>query len=466
MRVRDVGSVRLSHRMRLGQVARDQDDDVVEGIILLRKGYDTLGTCAQIRERIAALNASCLPSGVTIDPYYDRTQLIQATAVTRFFTTLLLEFCSCACSSRWDSVSLIARSSSRSRSSFHLRCWPRSVGMRLCGTTPNLISLGAVEFGIIVETAIFAAEAVILILKEKKQNNTETIVEALNSVLAPALLCALLLIVAFIPILRLQRVEGRIFKTLRITLISALVGGQLGALLFIPLFSFWVPIDHQKPSHLDGLFGKILNHCQRFGMHLKKMRRLPLYCGVGFTVVVVALVAGLGREFLPQLGEGALFIRATAPATISREAAVELGHSIRNRLKKIPEVTDVVTQIGRPDDGTDINGFDNIEFHVNLVNPNQWRSAKTINGLIDVAQSVLSDIQGVDFNFSQPIKDNVDEAISGVKGELVIKVFGRDPSSTNCSIMPMTSRRCCAKFPAPKMSLRNNCSASRNFVSR
>ena len=296
VRVRDVGSVRLSHRMRLGQVARDQNDDVVEGIILLRKGSDTLGTCAQSRERIAALNASGLPPGVTIDPYYDRTQLIHSSSHTVFHNIAFGILLVCllltlgfgfAYRALVVAVALI----------IPFALLTAFVGMRLCGTTPNLISLGAVDFGIIVETAIFAAEALILALKNKKQNTAEEIVDALNSVLAPALLCALLLIIAFIPILSLQRVEGRIFKPLGITLISALVGGQLGALLFIPLFSFWVPIDHQKPSHLDGLFVKILDQCQRFGMRLKNVRRLPLYCGVGFTVAVVALLAGLGREF-------------------------------------------------------------------------------------------------------------------------------------------------------------------------
>jgi cobalt-zinc-cadmium resistance protein CzcA len=143
-----------------------------------------------------------------------------------------------------------------------------------------------------------------------------------------------------------------------------------------------------------------------------------------FLVALTVLYSMIGREFLPALNEGALWIRLFAPTTISREAAVELGHQVRQALKQIPEVTDVVNQIGRPDDGTDINGFDVDEFLVQLSDPRYWRTAHTIDGLIKKCQVVLSPMKGVDFEYSQPIKDNVDEAISGVKGELVVKIYG------------------------------------------
>ncbi|MBV9079835.1 MAG: efflux RND transporter permease subunit, partial [Elusimicrobia bacterium] len=423
IRVRDIGSVRLSHRMRLGQVSRDEDDDVVEGIIDLRKGHDTLGTCRQIREKIAALNDGGLPGNVKIVPYYDRTDLIQNSSHTVYhniFFGVLLVCVLLTLGFGFAYRSLIAAVAVI----IPFALLVAFVGLRLLGIAPNLISLGAVDFGIIVETAIFAAESVIFALRKKARVDAETVSEALDEVLAPALLCAVLLIIAFIPILSLQRVEGRIFKPLGITLVSALIGGQLGAIVFIPLFSFWAPAGGVPESHLDHVFERILEKCSSVAGGLARRPALPWISGAAFAVVLVGLLAGLGREFLPQLNEGALFVRATAPPTISRDAASDLAHEIRGRLHKIPEVTDVVTQIGRPDDGTDINGFDNIEFHVNLVHPKAWKTAKTIDGFIEKAKGLLDDIPGVEFNFSQPIKDNVDEAISGVKGELVVKIFG------------------------------------------
>jgi len=423
IRIRDIGSVELSHRLRLGQVGRNDEDDVVEGIILLRQGSDTLETIHQVKEKIDALNHGILPASVEIVPLYDRTQLIHRASHTVFHNIIF-------------GIVLVALLLILG---LGFRYWPLTVGvaviipfallmaflgMKLLGYTPNLISLGAVDFGIIVETAIFSAEAVILGLVEKGRRDVGVVSEALSEVLAPALLCALLLMIAFIPILSLQRVEGRIFKPLGITLVSALIGGQIGALLFIPIFAFLTPAGEHKASTLDRFFNFTLAVCEKIARTLSKIPKPGWVFAAVFFLLLGVLNHGLGREFLPQLNEGSLYIRASAPRTVSRETAVQLAATIRDRLKKIPEVLDVVSQIGRPDDGTDINGFDNVEFLVVLDEPDHWKSASTIDGLSREAQDLLKDIDGVDFNFSQPIKDNVDEAISGVKGELVVKLFG------------------------------------------
>ena len=423
VRVRDIGTVQVSHRPRLGLVSRNQEDDVVEGIILLRHGSDSLETCKQIREKIEKLNTTVLPQNTQIKPYYDRTNLIVRSSHTVFhniifgilLVILILWF------------------------RFGRPYWPMTVavaviipfsllmvfvGLKALGFTPNLISLGAVDFGIIIETAIFSAEAVIHKLSVSSRKNEEEVVKAFANVLAPALMCALLLVIAFIPILSMQRVEGRIFRPLGITLITALIGGQLGTFLFIPLAWKNLPIGLSEPSKIDLWIEKITAKCTDWAKRIAHMPMLNLKAGIAFTVVLVILMWGMGREFLPNLNEGSLYIRATAPSTISLEASTELARKIRARLKEIPEVVDVVPQIGRPDDGTDVNGFDNIEIFVSMKPQEEWRSAKTIDGFVEIAQRQLKDIVGVDFNFSQPIKDNVDEAISGVKGELVVKVFG------------------------------------------
>jgi len=423
IQVRDIGRVRISHDIRLGQVGMDDNDDIVQGIILLRKGSDTVETCRAIREKIAELNRSALPQGARIVPAYDRTDLIKRSSRTVFHNILFGVFLVCLLLTLALGVSY----------------WPLTVavaliipfsllmafvGMKGLGYSPNLISLGAVDFGIMVETAVFSVESLIFYLRQKNERDEATIIEGMEDVLAPAFLCAFLLIIAFIPILSLQRVEGRIFRPLGITLISALVGGQIGTLVFLPFFAFMAPAGRQKPAPLHRLFDLILYRSRRLGERLSQIPHLSIYYGGFFVLAILLLLAGLGREFLPQLNEGALWIRAVAPPTISREEAVALGHRIRAQLRKIPEVTSTISQIGRPDDGTDVNGFDNDETFVQLTDPAQWRTARTIDGFIKKAQDLLSSIQGVDFGYSQPIKDNVDEAISGVKGELVVKIYG------------------------------------------
>lgn len=427
IRVRDLGSVQLGHKARLGIVGQDDNDDVVEGIILLRQGSDTLKTCASIREKIEKLNSSILPKGVSIRPFYDRTNLIKLSSYTVFHNIAFGVLLVCL---------LLLMGLGRSY-------WPITiavaliipfsllivfVGLKFLGLTPNLISLGAVDFGIIIETAIFAAEAIIVSRKRQNSSSSRNVASdttiAFTKVLVPALLCAFLLIIAFIPILSLQRVEGRIFRPLGITLVAALLGGQIGTIIFIPIASLFCPIGQTPENKLDLYFQWIISQCEKCSKFILSFKR-PLWAlsgGLAFTIGV--LLFGLGREFLPQLNEGTLYIRATAPATISIEASTILATRIRKKLKEIPEVTEVVSHIGRPDDGTDVNGFDNIEILVAMIPADQWKSSKTIDGFFKIAEEKLKGFDGVEFNFSQPIKDNVDEAISGVKGELVIKLFG------------------------------------------
>ena len=422
IRVRDIGSVQLGHKPRLGLVGHNADDDVVEGIVYLRSGADSLETCAAIRERIEKLNTTVLPKGVQIQPYYDRTNLIHRSSHTVFhniiFGVLLVILV------LWFGLGG--------------RFWPMTLAVALIipfsllmvfvilgwlGFSPNLISLGAVDFGIIIETAIFAAEAVIGTMHTLKKRDHDAVTTTFAEVLAPALLCAGLLIIGFLPILSLQRVEGRIFRPLGVTLIAALIGGQLGTLLFIPIAARFCPVG---PGHnrVEEWLDVLIARCANCARRVAALRFPALTVGVILAAVLTGVWLSLGREFLPNLNEGSLYIRATAPSTISMEGSLALTAKIRERLMTIPEVIDVVSQTGRPDDGTDVNGFDNSESFVSLKPPEEWTSASTLDGLVAIAQTKLGDIDGVDFNYSQPIKDNVDEAISGVKGELVIKIYG------------------------------------------
>ena len=430
IRVRDVGHVQIGRKPRLGQVGWNDSDDVVEGIVLLRQGADSLGTCARIRERVEKLNSSVLPDGIRIVPIYDRTNLIERSSYTVFHNiffgiALVIVILGLGLGTRYWSLTLGVALI------IPFALLIAFVGLSWYGLKPNLISLGAVDFGIIVETAIFAAEAAILSLQRQSPTASEgerrrELAKALAETLGPALLCALLLLIAFAPILGLQRVEGRIFRPLGITLVAALVGGQLGAFIFVPTFARMAPAGPSPHGWVDRAFEALTRRVEVIARKLLRIPRLPLVVGAGCLAAILLLNWGLGREFLPALNEGTLYIRATTPPTISLDESVRLAERIRERLMRLPEVTDVISQTGRPDDGTDVNGFDNVETLAQLAPPSDWKTASTIDGLFAAAKAQLSDIEGVDFNFSQPIKDNVDEAISGVKGELVVKIIGQN----------------------------------------
>lgn len=431
VRVSDVGSVKLGVKPRLGQVGFADRDDVVEGIVLLRKGADTLGTCARIRERVDYLNREVLPKGIQVRVVNDRTELIERSSHTVrhniiFGIVLVVSLLLIGLGHRfWPLVLAVLMVIP-----FALFC--AFIGVRLAGFSPNLISLGAVDFGIIVETAIFCVEAVIaaMVAAVATHQTREAIdqrrltLEALAKVMGPALLCAGLLLIAFIPILGLQRVEGRIFRPLGITLVAAVVGGQLGAFLFVPLAARFTRLPHDAHSWQEAWWEKSAVWLRQKTQFLVSVPSLKHWVVGVLGVCIMLLYVALGKEFLPNFNEGTIYIRVSAPASISLTKATELAAEVRRRVKTLPEVRDVVSQIGRPDDGTDVNGFDTTEFFVPLIHPDEWKTASTVNGLVLELQKRLASLPGVEISFSQPIKDNVDEAISGVKGELVVKIFG------------------------------------------
>lgn len=431
VRVSDVGEVRIGTKPRLGQVGFGDKNDMVEGIVLLRKGSETLKTCANIRAKVDYLNENVLPKGIKIRPVNDRTELIERSSHTvrhniLFGIFLVITLLTIGLGPQfWPLVLAVLMVIP-----FALFC--AFIGVRWAGFSPNLISLGAVDFGIIVETAIFCAEAVIaaFMAAVATGNAREAIdkrkitVEALSKVMGPALLCAGLLLIAFIPILGLSRVEGRIFRPLGITLVSAVVGGQLGALLFVPFAARFTKLPKGHHPWQEEWWEKAAHWLEHKTLRLRNVKFFKETVIAGLFVLMGVGYAILGKEFLPAFNEGSIYIRVEAPATLSLSKAVELAADIRQRVKSLPEVRDVISQVGRPDDGTDVNGFDTVEFFVPLINPDDWKTAKTVNGLVAELQKKLAGIPGVDISFSQPIKDNVDEAISGVKGELVIKIFG------------------------------------------
>ena len=301
----------------------------------------------------------------------------------------------------------------------------------LRGIPANLISMGAIDFGIIVDSAVVVMENLLRILEERKgkiRSLPSAIIEATTEMGRPILFSKVILLTAFIPLYTMQRVEGRIFKPMALTLTFALIAGTVFAIVVVPaLASFAVRSEDRGARILDRALAAAplppgaglrpeSSHCRVY-----RGGRLLLVAGG----VVYSL---LGSEFLPKLDEGDLWVRTFAPQSISPSESAKITQNVRQILASFPEVRYVVSQLGRPDDGTDVNGWDITEYSVGLKPREQWTTAHNRDALCDAMDRKLQEIPGIDTQFSQYIEDNVNEAVSGVKSELAIKLFGDDPN--------------------------------------
>jgi len=423
--LKDVADVHEGYQPRLGKVGMDANPDVIEGIVLLQRGEQSLPALRLLRQRESALNNGLLPKGMKVQTVYDRTDLIHVTTSTVehlvllgliLVTTLLLIFLGGV------GVSLITALTIPVSVLFAF------ILMVATGASANLISIGAIDFGILVDAAVVVVENIHRRLGTRRANETpfDVIAEATAESARPVLFSTLVILVAFLPLFTMQGVPGRIFAPMSITYGFALTGALLFALLFAPVLASWTGKRIAPKPPETRLVG---------GFHQVYSRLLPRLLAHRWAVLAVAgamlagtvlLLASVGGEFMPKLEEGNLWVRATLPVDISFEASSKLADEIRVNLQSFPAVTHVVSQLGRPDDGTDVTTFNNIEFFVQLQPEGRWPHGLTKAGLIDQMNSVLSKYPGVDFNFSQNIQDNVEEAMSGVKGENSLKLFGED----------------------------------------
>ena len=432
--IRDVGEVKLGAAIRLGRVGKftpgaGDQDDVVEGIVLLRKGENALAVLDLVRAKVADINAHELPPGVKVHPYYDRTDLINRTLHTvrknmaegiLLVLVVLMLFLGL---DNWRSALIVA-------AVVPLSLLGAFLFLDLRGIPANLISMGAVDFGIIVDSAVVIIENLLRIIEErgdKLRSLTAAITQSVSEMGRPILFSKAILLAAFIPLYTMQRVEGKIFKPMASTLTFALLAGTLLALLVVPtLASFALKKGHGQHESwvvrkLDALYRPalifVLAHRKRF-------------VAISIAVLAMAAIVGsaLGSEFLPKLDEGALWVRITMPGAISPTEAGRVVSQARQMLGSFPEVKSVVSQLGRPDDGTDVNGFETAEFSVDLKPRDEWTTAKDREGLSDAIRKKLSGIPGIEISVSQVIEDNVNEAVSGIKSELSVKLSGPDPT--------------------------------------
>ncbi len=431
--ISDLGSVQIGHQLRLGQVSRvdrggPDQDDVAEGIVILRRGENALEVLKRIHAKVEDINRHELPEGVSLDTYYDRTELIGRTLHTvrhnmiEGISLVLLVLVLFLGLGNYRSALVVAAVVPLSLlGAFQL--------LNLRGIPANLISMGAIDFGIIVDSAVVIVENLLRLLEENPERFRAlpaTIVEAASQMGKPILFSKAILLTAFIPLYTLQRVEGKIFRPMALTLTFALIVGTVLALTVVPVLASFA-VRRRIASHVSAVVRGL--HRVYRPLLLRALQARYLVLGSALVVLGLAglVAARLGSEFLPKLDEGTLWVRAFLPPTISPSEAAKLTRDIRGILVSFPEVKTVVSQLGRPDDGTDINGFDISEFNVELLPRKSWKTAPDRESLVKAVGARLAEIPGVEFQFSQYIEDNVNEAVSGIKAELGIKIYGEDP---------------------------------------
>lgn len=428
--VGDVATVEIGSMVRLGQVGKDHENDVVEGILLLRRGENPSKVLSLIKEKLPSI-LERLPPGVELKSFYDRTKLINQTletvgtnvaigiALVILFLTIFLRDAKAALITACviPAAMLVA-----------------CIALSLFGVPANLLSLGAIDFGILVDAAVVMTENIIRRLAEEGKNMSPRerlllLAESSQEVAAPILFGITSIIVTFLPIFAFTGVEGKLFRPLATTMVAALIGSAVAALALVPVLCSFFLTKHQVSEKISPVvsLAKAV-----YGPTLKWSLNLPWLVITLCAAAVVGtgwLFSHLGAEFLPHLEEGNLWLRATVkPGSISLNESVKIGREIRESLLKFPEVQQVLSQVGGPDDGTDPARFADHEHFIDLKPRKQWRKefGEDKDKLVVAMRKSLEEIPGVNYYFTQYIQTTLDEALSGVQGSLVAKVVGPD----------------------------------------
>jgi heavy metal efflux system protein len=438
--VRDVATVEVGEQPRLGIAGEDDADDIVQGIVLMRRGEQSSPTIKRVEEVVASINSSSiLPPGVRIERIYDRKDLIETT--TRTVLENMVVGITLIVFLQWLFLGDL-RSALIVGATIPFALFFAVSILVLRGESANLLSVGAIDFGLIVDATVIMVEAIFRRLAHAGQRSLgepaatpdsaatavkhRAILAAAGGVSRSIFFAAAIIIAAFLPLFTLSGVEGNIFGPMARTYAYALAGGLLATFTITPALSAII-----LPVHVEETETFIMRFLHRIYMPVLARslasRRLVLVGAAALIVMTVVAVRLLGLEFLPKLEEGNLWIRATLPPTISLQAGNVYVNEMRKLIAARPEVQAVVSQHGRPDDGTDAAGFFNAEFFAPLKPAEEWPGREDKD---ELTASLLAQLQekfpGVEFNFSQYLQDNVSEAVSGVKGENSIKLYGND----------------------------------------
>src|SRR4051794_1225037 len=436
--VKDVATVTVGQKPRLGIAGLDESDDIVQGIVLMRRGEQSSPTIKRVHQLVQTINeSSILPPGVRIERIYDRGDLIELTThtvlhnmVVGILLIVLLQ---------WIFLGDL-RSALIVGATIPFALFFAVIILVLRGESANLLSVGAIDFGLIVDATVIMVEAIFRRLtqttpmSESEQMSSETlfgmkshaILSAAADVSRSIFFAAAIIIAAFLPLFTLSGVEGNIFGPMARTYAYALAGGLLATFTVTPALSAII-----LPVHIHDTETWIVKKLDRIYVPVLKWainnRKIVMAGAAGLVVLTIVFARLLGLEFLPKLEEGNLWIRATLPPTISLQEGNSYVNEIRRVIRARPEVESVVSQHGRPDDGTDAAGFFNAEFFAPLKPASQWPGTRDKQELTAQLLGQLQDkFPGVEFNFSQYLQDNVSEAVSGVKGENSIKLYGND----------------------------------------
>ncbi len=423
--VRDVATVLEGATPRRGVVGRATTDEVVEGIVLLRRGENPSLVLARLKERIAELERTVLPPGVHLKPFYDRTNLVHAalsTVVKNLVEGGLLVILVLYLFLKTVRGALIVAVT------IPLCLLSAFLGLHMMGLPANLISLGAIDFGVLVEASVIVLEACLYGIEHLKERTREQadigLVQAIHGVARPVIFAVAIILLTLSPIFALERVEGRIFAPMAWTYLFAMIGSLLCAAFVVPaLTRVVIPVDHEdhEPRWL-GFSRRIQGVI--VGWTLRR-RWLVL---VGWLAIVgggVLAARGVGSEFLPELKEGGFYVTMTFPSGIALDETKKMTPGLRKRVLAVPEVADVLSHLGRPEDATQAEGPNNLELFIALKPEAEWRKGRTLEAVEVDLRAALA-IPGVQANFSQPITDRVYETISGIIGQVVVKIHGAD----------------------------------------
>jgi cobalt-zinc-cadmium resistance protein CzcA len=435
IKIRDIGTVAQGPKIRLGQIGRAthrpdgtivDNPDTVEGIVLLQKGDDSDPVLQGIHEEVKKLNNGILPKGVKIVPFLDRSDLVKFTVETvehNLTAGVIL-------------VSIIlflflgnVRGAVIVALTIPFSLLFAAICLDLIHIPANLLSLGALDFGMVVDGSVVMIENIVrhLSLKDDPRSPTQKIRDAAHEVQRPVFFARGIIIASYLPIFTLQAVEGRLFKPMAWTVTFALIGALVFAILVAPVMG-GIAFTKGAKEWRNPMMEWLITHYRTAVREAIVHRNVTLGISTALFAIAIYLSFGgpIGSEFLPHLDEGSIWVRGTLPPSEGPTASIDFTNRARLVMASFPEVTQVVSQTGRPDDGTDTAGFFNTDYFVDLKRKEQWRPVFHQNkeALIAAIDGQLEKFPGVIWNYSQPISDNMEEAVSGVKGELAVKLYG------------------------------------------